>query len=506
MPINMKSAQHTNEDEAAKLVAGPDPDAKPKPKRPLSAFNLFYRYKRQKVLKALAAGADASDKDTICELITVVPGLEHYLPTTSASKIASPDVLEPLRRNTIRKELEQNLEPRDTKTRAHRKNKGAMNGSMSFVEMGKIMNTSWKNCDPFAKSVFNELAEEGRARYRQRTEAYNKSKRQDITPVKEGKDIAYNATGDVNGGQKQYFTSEKMPTKEKSKLPVKKKLSAKKKISTKTSLLLPLKGDAHDYGTAEAMVELATFHASYNNTTDNCAVAPMHFPSKTDDIVSNKARSMPIDTSLLQPVSTVAPSILRPPSMKADNTDNEARIVPKDILRAKSHNVSPYNSSQQIWTAPPSAPSNCNSNEEMLMLRVRELEGQLEEERFRFRIRELEFERSQQNAREDLLRLVYDDVAMNQNRAMPPVLMSNNCSSMLDRPLQNLLSAGAMRPSMQAAERAAMLSRIGELQHHVAISSSRPFSNVPGNISSDYPDGRPIERQMTQSYFAARRG
>src|SRR5210317_1721892 len=44
---------------------------------------------------------------------------------------------------------------------------------MSFVELGKLMNTSWKDCDDFAKSVFRDLAEEGRRDYYQRMEKYN---------------------------------------------------------------------------------------------------------------------------------------------------------------------------------------------------------------------------------------------------------------------------------------------------------------------------------------------
>ena len=49
-----------------------------------------------------------------------------------------------------------------------------MNGALSFLELSKIINTSWKNyCIDFAKSVFNELAEQGREQYRRRLEEYN---------------------------------------------------------------------------------------------------------------------------------------------------------------------------------------------------------------------------------------------------------------------------------------------------------------------------------------------
>ncbi|KAL7537834.1 hypothetical protein ACHAXR_008107 [Thalassiosira sp. AJA248-18] len=134
----------------------------PKPKRPLSAFNLFYRFKRQQVLDAVS---DNADKDSICRLVDAAPGLEH---TPAATEGVPPEALYDLRRKNIRKELENNLMPRDTRQRAHRTNQSAMNGTMSFLELGKVMNASWKNCDDFAKSVFKELAEEGREMYRQR--------------------------------------------------------------------------------------------------------------------------------------------------------------------------------------------------------------------------------------------------------------------------------------------------------------------------------------------------
>ena len=148
-----------------------------KPKRPLSAYNLFYRYKRLKVVEALASSnSSAVDKEVmIHHLVTAAPGLEmHRNPDLFNT---SHDELGALRRRNICKYLKHNTEARDTETRLHRKNKGSMNGAMSLVELGKLMNTSWRDCDEFAKSVFQELADEGRKKYRQRIKQYTKDKK-----------------------------------------------------------------------------------------------------------------------------------------------------------------------------------------------------------------------------------------------------------------------------------------------------------------------------------------
>eukprot|EP00581_Thalassiosira_minuscula_P009817 CAMPEP_0183702496 /NCGR_PEP_ID=MMETSP0737-20130205/577_1 /TAXON_ID=385413 /ORGANISM="Thalassiosira miniscula, Strain CCMP1093" /LENGTH=387 /DNA_ID=CAMNT_0025929111 /DNA_START=161 /DNA_END=1327 /DNA_ORIENTATION=+ len=142
-----------------------------RPKRPLSAFNLFYRFKRQKVLDAITLGK--ADKEAICSLVDAPPGLEDY--PDHAAEDASPSAVKDLRRRNIRKDLEHNLMPRDTKSRAHRTNQSAMNGVVSFLELGEIMSASWKSCDDFTKSVFSELAEEGREHYRQRLKDYQEA-------------------------------------------------------------------------------------------------------------------------------------------------------------------------------------------------------------------------------------------------------------------------------------------------------------------------------------------
>eukprot|EP00581_Thalassiosira_minuscula_P017626 CAMPEP_0183717810 /NCGR_PEP_ID=MMETSP0737-20130205/11284_1 /TAXON_ID=385413 /ORGANISM="Thalassiosira miniscula, Strain CCMP1093" /LENGTH=404 /DNA_ID=CAMNT_0025947287 /DNA_START=240 /DNA_END=1454 /DNA_ORIENTATION=- len=141
-----------------------------KPKRPLSAFNLFYRYKRQKVLQAIADGQ--YEKEDIAALVEAAPGLEGHPRATEEEYYSKSDV-EDLRREKICKDLENNLLPRDTRDRTHRTNQSAMNGAMSFIELGRLMNASWKKCDEFSKKVFNELSEEGRDYYRKRLKEYN---------------------------------------------------------------------------------------------------------------------------------------------------------------------------------------------------------------------------------------------------------------------------------------------------------------------------------------------
>ncbi len=47
-----------------------------------------------------------------------------------------------------------------------------MNGTKSFVELGKVMHASWKGCDELAWSVFNDLSKEGRRHYQMRLREY----------------------------------------------------------------------------------------------------------------------------------------------------------------------------------------------------------------------------------------------------------------------------------------------------------------------------------------------
>ena len=104
-----------------------------KPKRPLSAYNLFYRYKRILLLKV----SNDVNTEFINRLIMTKPGLE-------GGDGIDDNVS---RRDNIRETLVDNLNP-NTSRRNHR----AGNSKLSFLEMSKLMVASWKDIDDFSLS------------------------------------------------------------------------------------------------------------------------------------------------------------------------------------------------------------------------------------------------------------------------------------------------------------------------------------------------------------------
>jgi len=195
-----------------------------KPRRPLSSFNLFYRYKRQHIIRLLASSNDDDvDKDAIRCLIMTAPGLEEYYNTLDTRYAASTQAeVDALRCHRICLELK-NFQARDTK-RSHRK---SMNGIFTFVELGKVMQTGWKDCDDVAKAVFNRLSEESREVYRLQMKEYNDlCKALGITKQKQ--------TKKVSKKKKKHNRDDEPPTIA-SKSVKKTKLSKKKGVSPESS-------------------------------------------------------------------------------------------------------------------------------------------------------------------------------------------------------------------------------------------------------------------------------
>ena len=150
----------------ASVPAMPVKKDEQRPKRPLSAYNLFYRFKRNRILEAHKSGEDS--EEAVNRLILAVPGLEDQ--HASIVDGMSPEDVQELRRAEILSALQENLSPKDNRNRSHRKSHGAL----SFLEMNKIMVASWKAIDDYTRSVFEELAEKGRRMYHIRVAEFEK--------------------------------------------------------------------------------------------------------------------------------------------------------------------------------------------------------------------------------------------------------------------------------------------------------------------------------------------
>ena len=102
---------------------------KDKPKRPLSAYNFFFKEEREKILKVVLSDEQT---DTFNE-----PDSEDYI---------------------------------DDKTLARLRKEG---GKVSFEEMGKLIGQRWKNLQPDRLTKFSELAAEDTDRYKKEMQGYN---------------------------------------------------------------------------------------------------------------------------------------------------------------------------------------------------------------------------------------------------------------------------------------------------------------------------------------------
>ena len=126
------------------------------------------------MIQAQSNTANGNTKEAICNLVLFPPGLEDYTPPHGTSTLPSleDETIKSIRRTDIRSALHNNLHSTDTSKRSHRK-KG--NGSsMTFVEMNDIMCKAWKVCDAFGRSVFEELALEGRMQNVERIAEYER--------------------------------------------------------------------------------------------------------------------------------------------------------------------------------------------------------------------------------------------------------------------------------------------------------------------------------------------
>ena len=184
-----------------------------RPKRPLSAFNLFYRFKRLAVIRATSSSSSArslndetSKKEAVQGIIDIMPGLEWYTPADHAYlQTLTEDQVKETRRATIRASLHANISANQhAEKRSHRKTHGAL----SFVQMNKLMCNGWKGADDFAKEVFNELANEGRAVYHAQLAEYKKkypSEQDKLAALKVAKDCKSGLSASSKARESKYI-------------------------------------------------------------------------------------------------------------------------------------------------------------------------------------------------------------------------------------------------------------------------------------------------------------
>jgi len=131
-----------------------------KAKRPLTPYNLFFRFHRIKIIQASSSGIN--DRSSILQLVKAKPGLEDT-PAVELERM-NPSEMHAISRGIVRQEMQDKLLPFDGK-RSHRK----IPGTMGFADMSRLMCDEWKLVDESTKSIFEELAEDGKRLHKERS-------------------------------------------------------------------------------------------------------------------------------------------------------------------------------------------------------------------------------------------------------------------------------------------------------------------------------------------------
>lgn len=130
------------------------------PKKPLSAYNLFFQYNRIKLLQSLLKPESEPAKMKPGPHSNL-PGLEDIHPK-SHILAASANEIKKYRKMVIQRVIDEN--PFRLTTQEKRSH-GKIHGKMSFLEMSKYMGKKWKQSDETTKLIFRELSNEGKTKF-----------------------------------------------------------------------------------------------------------------------------------------------------------------------------------------------------------------------------------------------------------------------------------------------------------------------------------------------------
>ena len=271
-----------------------------KPKRPLSAYNLFFRFKRAKILEAQKAGDDSIE--TINRLITSTPGLEDHPSIVVDPPIVTREAIHEISRNAIRSALVDNLCPKDTRNRVHRKSGQGV--GLTFLEMNKIMVASWKGIEDDIRSVFEELAEEGRKMYKTRMAEYERGGGGKVIrsslKVKEAKGTSTSARkAAATPSKKKKVQAKKIHVVKKQKSPTAKFVS-RSTNSSAPALVSPEKNDKIQVKSAKkhTTVEYPKQPTEDNRATTHSNLASLYFDDLDLDLDEEERHDGPAEPLL----------------------------------------------------------------------------------------------------------------------------------------------------------------------------------------------------------------
>lgn len=160
LPTKSAKSISTKKDATAKkgAAAAPKDD---KPKRPLSAYNLFFRHERAVILMHEAQNPATSKDELLGDAVPV-----NRLPGQTTAQ----------HRACVRSVLSDNPFHQDRKTRAHRKT----HGKIGFTELVKLVAARWKRADDETKALYDDLSAEEKAKYNVAYKAWRARQPQDV--------------------------------------------------------------------------------------------------------------------------------------------------------------------------------------------------------------------------------------------------------------------------------------------------------------------------------------